>query len=563
MTRFPKSFSSLAAAASAQAAPNNRGPRRKVIHQAWGRSESNASTLFLCPDKRRRANLRAHLRKALAITPDPDLHNRENAAMMTQFPPVECFPDGGAVEMSSRIPVALGTKRGLNAFVFCAALLLGFVASMQAQCPLQELDPDAPPKPPSPHAADEALLPENGHLSNTTYTSDYFGFAFDLPIAAQGHLLMLPLMPERQHALLALQFENASHAGTITITAIEPRPGLEAPTPEQQQQEFNNWASSGSQPGRVLRYPVPDYMLRTTGRFYSSVRHKGENYAALYWTRIKNYNLKILVASNDQDFLRKSKHAINAAHFYCTQDDGTLTTADGKPVKPEGDPYTGPTVPTALAYEAVKAKPALESIPPGGVSGAVYRNPDLGLQYQFPKGWDVFPAEANDDPPHDAIALREHEFLHACSKTLLRIAPPGPSGAAGQLARPTITLRALDPSCLVMRIPSSLTDKNAMDNVLASLEVLSEFGEIGSDELVSISDHLFMVFHGTIASHASNDELSQRWSQVIYATLHHKVLFVWSLMAPNSADLNAMPTTGITLDGAQSIDLRASLTAKR
>ena len=482
---------------------------------------------------------------------------------MTQFPPVEYFPDGGAVEMSSRIPVALGTSRGLNAFVFTIALLLCLVATMQAQCPLLEVDPDAPPKPPSPHAASEELLPENGHLSNTTYTSDYFGFAFDLPIAAQGHLLMLPLMPKRQHALLALQFENASHAGTITITAIEPRSGLEVLTPEQQQQEFDDWATSGSLPGRALRYPVPDYMVRTTGRFYSSVRHKGENYAALYWTRIKNYNLKILVASNDQDFLRKSKRAINAAHFYCIQDDGTLTTADGKPVKPDGGPYMGPTVPTSLASAAVKAKPALESISLGGISGAVYRNPDLGLQYEFPKGWDVFPAEGNDDPPRDATALREHEFLHACSKTLLRIAQHGRSGAAQQVAGPTITLRALDPSCLVMRIPSSLTDKNAVDNISASLEVLSEFGEIGSDELVSISDHLFMVFHGTVASHASNDQLAQRWSQVIYATLHHKVLFVWSLMAPNSADLNAMPTTGITLDGAQSIDLRASLTAKR
>ena len=463
--------------------------------------------------------------------------------------------------MSIRIPVALGTKRGLNAFVFAMVLLLGFATMLQAQCPLP--DPDAPPKPPSPHAADEALLPENGHLSNATYTSDYFGFAFDLPIAAQGHLIMLPLMPDRQHALLALQFENATHAGTITITAIEPHPGLEALTPEQQRQQFDDWASSGSQPGRTLRYPIPDYMVQTTGRFYSSVRHKGQNYAALYWTRIKNYNLKILVASNDQDFLRKSKRAINAAHFYCTQDDSTLTTADGKPVKPDGDPYMGPTVPTSLATAAVKAKRALESIPLGGISGAVYRNPDLGLQYEFPKSWDVSPPEAGDDPPRDAVALREHEFLHACSKTLLRIAQPGPSGAAGQAARPTITLRALDPSCLVMRIPSSLSDKDVVDNISASLEVLSEFGEIASDELVSISDHLFMVFHGTVASHASNDELAQRWSQVIYATLHHKVLFVWSLMAPNSADLNAMPTTGITLDGAQSIDLRASLTAKR
>ena len=355
--------------------------------------------------------------------------------------------------MSIRIPVALGASRGLNVFVLAMALLLCFAATMQAQCPLLVIDPDAPPKPPSPHAASEELLPENGHLSNTTYTSDYFGFAFDLPIAAQGHLIMLPLMPERQHALLALRFENASHAGTITITAIEPRPGLEALTPEQQQQEFNNWAASGSQPGRTLRYPIPDYMVRTTGHFYSSVRHKGANYAALYWTRIKNYNLKILVASNDQDFLRKSKHAMNAAHFYCTQDDGTLTTADGKPVKPEGDPYMGPTVPTSLATAAVKAKPALESIPLGGISGAVYRNPDLGLQYEIPKGWDVFPAETNDDPPRDAIALREHEFLHACSQTLLRIAQHGSSGAAHQAARPTITLRALDPSCLVMRIP--------------------------------------------------------------------------------------------------------------
>ncbi len=463
--------------------------------------------------------------------------------------------------MSSRNPLAPDKRLGLNAFALGIALLFCFVATMQAQCPV--IDPDAPPRPPSPHASSEELLPENGHLSNTTYTSDYFGFAFDLPIAAQGHLIMLPLMPERQHALLALAFENAQRSGTITITAIEPRPGLEAPTPQQQQQEFNNWAASGSPQGRTLRYPIPDYMLRTNGHFYSSVRHKGENYAALYSARIKNYSVKILVASNDQDFLRKSKRALAAAHFYCIQDDGTLTTVDGKPVKPEGDPYLGPTVPTSLADAAVKAKPALENIPLGGVNGGVYGNPDLGLQYEIAKGWDVAPAEVNDDPPRDATALREHEFLHACSKSLLRIEQRGSGEATHQAAKPAILLRALDPSCLVMRIPSSLTDKDAVDNVSASLEVLSEFGEIASDELVSISDHLFMVFHGTIASRASNDELAQRLSQVIYATLHHKVLFVWTLMAPTSAGLNAMPTAGITLDGAQPIDLRASLTAKR
>src|ERR1039458_3958003 len=92
--------------------------------------------------------------------------------------------------MSIRIPVALGTKRGLNAFVFAMVLLLGFATMLQAQCPLP--DPDAPPKPPSPHAADEALLPENGHLSNASYTSDYVGLAFDL-LKAFGFCIALLL----------------------------------------------------------------------------------------------------------------------------------------------------------------------------------------------------------------------------------------------------------------------------------------------------------------------------------------------------------------------------------
>ncbi len=485
--------------------------------------------------------------------------------MMTQFPCHGASRGRGVTGMSIRIPEAFATKIfGLRTLVFVMALVLGCGVSMRAQCRLAEVDPDAPPRPPTAQAsADERLLPENGHLSNSTYTSDYFGFAFDLPIPAKGHLIMLPLMPERQHALLALQFENASHAGTVTITAIEPRQGLEAPTPEQQQQDFNNWASAGSaQQGRALHYPIPDYMLRT-GRFYSSVRHKGENYAAVYWTRIKNYNVKITVASNDQDFLRKSKHNISAAHFYCTQDDGSLTTTDGKPVKPEGDLYMGPTVPTSVADEAIKDKPAAESVPLGGVSEGVYRNAELGLQYEIPKGWDLSPPDTDNTPPRDAIALREHEFLHSCSQTLLRISRHKTSDEAPHSARPTIVLLGLDPSCLAMRIPSSATDKVALDNVSASLEVLSEFGEIGSDELVSISDHLFMVFHGTVASSASGQELAQRLSQVIYGTLHHKVLLVWSLAAPTAADLNAIPTSGITFDGAEHIDLHSSLTAKR
>ena len=463
--------------------------------------------------------------------------------------------------MPIRIPAAYRMSQQVRRLLLGIGFLLCSWAAAYGQCPSTLIDPDAPPKPPTARTAAEELLPENGHLSNTTYTSDYFGFAFDLPIASRGHLIMLPLMPERQHALLALGFETTTRRGTITVTAIEPRPGLEAETPEQQEQEFKSWAvGTAPQMGSTLRYPIPDYMLHS-GRFYVSVRHKGADYVAVYSTRVKNYNIRALVATNDQEFLHKAKRAMAAARFYCTLDDGTLATMEGKLVKPEGAPYEGPTVPTSRAQAAIKDKPALENIPLGGVSGGVYRNPQLGLQYQVPKGWEIVSRNDNDDPPRDETATREHDFLHACSRTLLEIAQG--SDAEPRAPRPLIILRALDPACLSIRIPASLSDKTAADNVLASLEVLLEFGELASDEIVPISDHLFMVFHGTIASRAHNDELAQRMSQAIYATLHHKVLFVWSLIAPTAADLNAMPTTGITLDGTQQVDLKASLTAKR
>jgi hypothetical protein len=124
-----------------------------------------------------------------------------------------------------------------------------------------------------------------------------------------------------------------------------------------------------------------------------------------------------------------------------------------------------------------------------------------------------------------------------------------------------IVLRALDPNCLSMRTATSVRDKRVADEVAASLEELAEFGQIGSDELVSLSDHLFMVFHGTLAVSSRDQDLNQRMSESIFATRFNKVLLVWSLMAPTSAALNEIPTNGIVFDGSPPIDLRTSLRA--
>ena len=442
-----------------------------------------------------------------------------------------------------------------------AALLVLLVcagSSLRSQCRTDRLNSYVPPKVARP-ANEEPLLPEAGFLSNTTYTSQFFGFSFDLPLTVQGHQILMPLMPEREHALLALQYEKDTRTGYITVTAVDPHPGMEVSTPEEQADQLRDWARNGGDTGSRSQFTLPDYMLRT-GHFYFSVRHKGPNYAAQYWTYINNYAIKVVIATNDKEFLNRAKTLMAKARFYCTEDDGTLVTKDGKPVKPEGEPYFGPTVPTFRVNAAIRDQPA-RAIPLGTVSDGAYRNPEIGLQYDLPQGWVSVVPEITKDPPLGDAAMRESAFLHACSQTLLRIVPAGRDDPASHEPKPMIILRALDPNCLSLRTATSLRDKRTNDEVAANLEQLAEFGQIATDQIVTLSDHLFMVFHGTIAAPDSGDagDLASRMSQSIIATRYDKLLLVWSVMAPTTAALNALPTGGVTFAGSPPIELRASL----
>ena len=444
---------------------------------------------------------------------------------------------------------------------------------MHAQCAPPQFDPS---KLPAHNAPQELLLPESGYLSDAKYTNTFFGFGLDLPISTQGHLVKLPLMPERQHALLAIAYQDGDRSGSLTINAIDPREGLDAFSTQQQQQRITR-ATDPTQNGTPQNQPqigpqgtliapqpqlgIPQFRLPTE-RFHSSLRHSGEKYTALYWTQIKDYRVGVLISTNDKDFLQKARQAMANVHFYCVADDGTLATKDGKLVTPEGEQYEGPTVPTWRADAAIQSDSGL-AIPPGEVAEGVYRNSDLGLQHELPKGWDVLPARNGGNPPADLSTLREFEFLHACSRTLLRLQQSVSGEAPGNARQPLIVLRALDPTCLSMRTPSAPGETKIAEEVGVSLETLTEFGQVASHELVSISDQLFMVFHGTIAVPAEGEQLGQRMSQTMFATSHNKMLLVWSFMAPTSGELAAMPASGISFDGAQPIELGPALVAKR
>ncbi len=438
-------------------------------------------------------------------------------------------------------------------------LLVAPAIAGYAQCAPQ-LDARGLPKtPPEKRVLEEPILPEAGFLSNTRYTSQFFGFSFDLPLTVEGHEIMMPVMPEKQHALLALQYEQGPRKGYIMVTAYDPPPGFEVKTPEEKQRELEQWAKIGTEAGGLPRTPIPDFMLRSN-HFYHQIRRRGRDYAAQYWTGINNYMVKVVAVTNDGEFLRKTKDAMRQAQFYCTQDDGTLTTLDGKPVKVEGAPYTGPTVPTFRVNAALRDEPG-KNIPHGELVEGRYHNSDIGLQYELPEGWKPVESD-NDDPPLEPTALREYQFLHACSQTLLRIAPQKQQAKNGDCGA-VIVLRALDPNCLSMRTATSLSDKRAADEVAASFEELGEFGQIGSDELVSVSDHLFMVFHGTIAASPRGEGLAERLSQTIFATRYNKLLLVWSFMASTSSALAQLPTGGVILEGSPPMQLRLPNQARK
>jgi hypothetical protein len=453
--------------------------------------------------------------------------------------------------------------------VMVVVLLLLAAAGLHAQCPVLQPAFGEAPSSASKDSAKPLVLPEDGYLSETTYTNRLFGFALDLPITATGHLIKLPLMPERQHALLALVFQDGSRSGSMTITAVEPAEGLEGFSAAQQRNEVAEHMQAEAEPASVEQQQLqgppipqplppelapPEYTLPKP-RFHSSMHHKDGNYTAEYWTRINNYKVGVMIATNEQDFLRKAKAAMAGLRFYCPQEDGTLTTSDGKPVKPEGQPFEGPTVPTWRADAAIEAN-AAPPFSPGEVAGAVYRNQELGLQYKFPSGWEALPAHNGGDAPADAGALREFRFLHACSRTLLRLAPRAADGASNPDAGSRIVLCVLDPVCLAMPTPNSRNDSRTVEEVGASLEVLGEFGAITSQELVTVSNQLFMIFHGTIAAPGANQELAQRQSQTIFATRKGRTLFLWSVMSPTAAELAAVSAGAISFEGGPSLELR-------
>ena len=446
--------------------------------------------------------------------------------------------------------IAAASASGIR-LALLAALWAGLFAGLAgAQCPVVDPDDNLPPPLPTVNSSTrtgEPRLPESGYLSSTSYASTYFGFVVDLPIALDGHRLMLPLMPPGQHALLAIGFQDGRRSGTLLITASEPPNPLHEMTEAERRAESLAWAKG--QPSQQIN--PPDWMTRS-GRFYHIAKHTGDVTTVQYWTFVKNYLIRVKVSSNDAAFLRNTKQAVADVKFYCAQDDGTLINEQGKIVPTPGEGYRGPTVPTAVVDAALADKPALEFIPRGEATKGTYRNEELGLAYTYPTTW-----EANHDDPapplNDETAQRTRDLLDACSLLLLRLLPPAQGPAAANA--PSITLRAVDQTCLGLPAPVSASDQLGAESLGAYLQMLGAFGEVRSTNLEIRGGQLFAAYTGVVGEHDGKDTLGHRRLESMAVTRHRKLLLVWTWTGSSAAELAGIPTTSVAFEDAPAIAL--------
>jgi hypothetical protein len=435
-------------------------------------------------------------------------------------------------------------------WAFALFLCLLLADSAAAQCPVNDLDDAVPPPLPtvtSSTRSEEPKIPESGYLSNTSYASAYFGFVIDLPIELSGHRIMLPLMPPGQHALLAIGFQQAHKSGTFLITASEPRNPIHEMTDEERRAEELAWAK-----GEPRNQITPPDWLTRTGHWYHITKHAGDVTTMQYWTFIKNYLIRVKVASNDATFVRKSKEAIAGVKFYCAQEDGTLVNEEGKLVPTPGEGYTGPTIPNSIVDAALSDKPALELIVRGDIEPGAYRNEELGLTYTYPTTWTA----DHDDPAPEAnskIAERTHDVVDACSLMLIRLSPPRSDQQTADDR--WITLRAIDQSCLGLRAPGSPTDRVSNDELAAYLQMLGVIGEVRESKLVEHGNQLFADYSAVLGEPGTGKELRSRGAQAVAVTRHRKMLLVWTWAAPSRAELATMPKTTVSFEGGVPIDL--------
>jgi hypothetical protein len=393
--------------------------------------------------------------------------------------------------------------------------------------------------------------PEDAFLSGSRYTNAFFGFEFDLPPESRLKPVPMPASSDRRIQLLELLGPAPQHAG-ILIFAYE--------------YKGKNWTDAKGILRRELDQDLFNGVEELHGMskttidghlFYYFETRRGVEQHEVLATELNGYVLQVVLEANDPQMVKVLISGFYRLKFFPPQEALTYAGSDASM-------YEGPAVSSQRLRE-LKASPPADRIDPGKIQGNVYRNPQIGLMYEFPKSWSIQPQGAIEPAVthyrekvtgEPVMGPRERDVVKACRRTLLSAwkTQPGADGEVPYDDFGEVTLSAMPLSCFPnVLFPDDLHDADAVRRFLLGFSFSHPLQRDMTDaRTFEAGGKTFVLTHGNIAYKEDGDSLSRRISVAMTMTQHRGYLLVWLYAAPHDAELRELMNARMGFDSEPS-----------
>ena len=444
----------------------------------------------------------------------------------------------------------MSLRRALFVVLIC---VLG-CASAIAQSPNTSLNSSTAQSPTSEHD------PEDAFLSPTHYTNVYFGFEFDFPPEARLKPIPTPATMDRRIRLLEVLGPAPQHAG-ISISAYE--------------YKGKNWTDAKG----ILRRQLDQDLFvgveelhglsKTTidgHQFYYFETRKGVEQHVELATESNGYVLLVVLEANDPQTVKMLNAAFYRLKFFPPQE-AQLHAG------PDAAAYEGPAISSQRLRE-LKESPPAQRMDPGKAQDGVYRNAQIGVQFEFPKDWSIQPQGAIEPAVsryrervsgEPVMGPREREVVKACRRTLLSAwkTKPGSDGQVPYDDFGEVTLTAMPLSCVPnIHFPDDPHDADAVRRFLVGFSFSEPLQRDMNDaRTFEAGGKTFVLTHGTIAYKEEGDSLSRRISVAMAMAEHRGYLLVWIFAAPHDAELRELMNAKMGFDSEPSTKAATTIKA--
>jgi len=440
--------------------------------------------------------------------------------------------------------------RGLT-YTFLVLVIVLWPAWFPAQA---QSTPAASASPVTANFSEQQRYPDEGFLSDSRYTSEYFGFGFDLPADAHLQPVHRPVAPDGHFQLLDVDGPPPQHA-EIQITAYLKRDKSDVDAKRMLRRELDTELFYGVEELRGLS--------KTTiakHQFFCYHTRRGIDEHVLLATDLDGYVLHVVLAAHDERLVKQLETSFAAITFFDPSQARQYAGASAKP-------YEGPAL-SAHRLAMLKADPPASHINAGKVAGNEYENAEIGLSYPLPSGWLIGtqPAleaaiertKAQSSLDIDGMGASrpwmgtaERELVKACKRILFSAwkERPGANGNVTYDDFGEITLSIMSLACFPdMKFPASPSDTATVQNFLVQFSLTHPLlRQMREGKAFESAGKVFVLTEGVVAFQTDGEQLSRRLSIAMATTEHSGYLLTWFFAAPHDSELRDLMNAKMTL----------------